>query len=88
MQYIERLVEREIEQEIEVPRYVEVETKTELHRKHVVEQHQRTIEVTREKVVDKIIERKKPIIQERIVHVPKCLPTPRVCVRLFLKSRH
>ena len=37
VQYIERLVEREIEQEIEVPRYVEVETKTSVHRKHVVE---------------------------------------------------
>jgi hypothetical protein len=58
IQYVERVVQREIEQEIEVPRYVEVQRKHHHHRKHIVEQHQKTVEVKKEKIIEKIVERK------------------------------
>ncbi len=71
IQNVERLLQREIEQEIEVPKYVEVEKRHVHHHRHVVEQRQKTVEVVKEKIVEKVIERRKPLVQEKVVHVPK-----------------
>jgi len=39
--------------------------------KKIVEQQQKVIEVVKEKIIEKIVERKKPIVQETVLHVPK-----------------
>ena len=56
-----------------MPKYVEVEKKHVHHHKHIIEQRQKTVQIVRERIVEKVIERKKPLVQEKVVHVPKYL---------------
>merc|ERR1711977_243044 len=58
VEYQEKLVERPIEEIVTVPRYVEVPRIIQKVTNQVVEQPQRTIEVVREKIIEKIVERK------------------------------
>ena len=84
VQTVERLLQREVEQEIEIPKYVEVEKKHVHHHRHVVEQRQKTVEVVKEKVIEKIIEKKKTLIQEKIIHVPKYVEVEKTVKVLLL----
>merc|ERR1711935_113830 len=68
---VEEVVVQRVEQVQVVPRQVDKLTVVQRVRNRRVQQPVRTIEVVQENVVERIVERKKPIIQEQIVPVTR-----------------
>merc|ERR1719181_1964889 len=71
IQTVEEVVVQPVEQVQIVPKQVDKLTVVQRVRNKKVQQAVRTVEVVQENIVERIVERKKPIIQEQIVPVVK-----------------
>eukprot|EP00397_Hematodinium_sp_SG-2012_P002757 GEMP01002765.1.p1 GENE.GEMP01002765.1~~GEMP01002765.1.p1 ORF type:complete len:1222 (+),score=349.15 GEMP01002765.1:172-3837(+) len=66
----------EIHEEIPVHAYVDKNTVHVRHECRVTEEHQNVVEIVKEKILEKTIEHVRPIIDERVVHMPKYVDVP------------
>merc|ERR1719463_344739 len=71
IQTVEEVVVQPVEQIQVVPKQVDKLTIVQRVRNKKVQQPVRTVEVVQENVVERIVQRKKPIIQEQVVPVVK-----------------
>merc|ERR1719158_1407218 len=71
IQTVEEIVERPVEQIQVVPKTVDKLTVVQRVRNKKIQQAVRTVGVVQENVVERIVERKRPVIQEQIVPVTK-----------------
>merc|ERR1712224_185209 len=70
--------ERQVEEIFTVPRYIEIPRIIQRKQNTIVQQPQRTVESVQETVVERIVERRRPVVNEVVRTISKTVEVPQI----------